>query len=396
MKRFPFKVLFLCVLLPPLAYILTLQGLEGWLKSRETAELNGILIQNQEALFEGRYSVREEVNRNIEAYLRHNFMYSLGIQMSILVKTRDGHILYPGGFQDEGTSLEGPDGLTLFSRKPLDYTEVAAENYRILNDGLVLSVDLRIKHNSWLSNGVLVLYVLTAALILRAFIRKGMLVAEKQAAEQEKMVRHLSEQLKIAESNLSEVKAHEKSYQERIDKLREDKEGLSKDIDGLLEEMEKLEAGLESQKRRKEEMENQVRELREELLNVKEKSQKPKKRKKKSDITDKRFRVLYKNLAFTERALEGFASLPEEVQIKAEEIIHKLNEDDSAVPVKRKVFGKRGKMNILETEFAYSGRLYFQKNSDAKITVVAVGTKNTQDKDLAFLENFNRIKSRGR
>ena len=51
----------------------------------------------------------------------------------------------------------------------------------------------------------------------------------------------------------------------------------------------------------------------------------------------------------------------------------------------RKVFGKGGKMDFLEITFAYSGRLYYQKDSQARKMIVAIGTKNTQEKDLAYL-----------
>jgi hypothetical protein len=130
--------------------------------------------------------------------------------------------------------------------------------------------------------------------------------------------------------------------------------------------------------------------LREDLEQSKEKVRRPHPKKKKIGTTQKRFKTLYKGLSFTDRAIEGFLSLSDEFQLKAEEIIHNLNEDDSLVPVKRKVFGKGGKMNILEVDFSYSGRLYYQKDTKSKIKVVAIGTKNSQEKDLAYLESIRR------
>jgi hypothetical protein len=174
-------------------------------------------------------------------------------------------------------------------------------------------------------------------------------------------------------------------YTDRINAFRKDKSDLARDVDGLLEEIEKQEAGLREQTRLREEMANQVLHLRAELDKV---AMKPKKKKKTVDAAAKRFTVLYKNLAFTERAVEGFLDLTDEFQLKAEEVIHKLNEDESAVSVKRKVFGKGGKVNVLEVVFSYSGRIYYQKDSQAKKTIVAVGTKNTQEKDLAYLESI--------
>ena len=80
-------------------------------------------------------------------------------------------------------------------------------------------------------------------------------------------------------------------------------------------------------------------------------------------------------------------SLTEDVQIKAEEAIHQLNQDPAKVSVRRKVFGKGGKMPILEGEFSYSGRIYFQKTSSDGTKVLAIGTKNSQEKDLKYLES---------
>ena len=385
MKRFPFKILFFCIFLPPVCYMLTLMLLEGYLKKRETSRLNDLVIQNPEALYEGRYTIKEEINRNIREYLSRSFKYKLGVRTHILVKTKDDRILYPAHFGRESLNE------TYFSEphsESLNYPEVGAENYRILNEGLDLSVDVRIKHNSWLSNSILVLYIFMAVLIIRKFIWKGLEETEAQDKEQQKRIRRLSDQLQEAESKLKQVGAKEKEYVERIARLSRDREALSEGIDGLLEEMESLETGLQDHRKLKEEMEFQVLELKEELESQREKLQKPKKMKKSLENTGKRFGVLYKNLAFTDRAVEGFLSLTDDFQLKAEEVIHKLNEDDSQIPVKRKVFGKGGKMNVLEVLFAYSGRVYYQKDTQAKIKVLAIGTKNTQEKDLAYLESI--------
>ena len=385
MKRFPFKILFFCIFLPPVCYMLTITFLEGYLKKRESSRLNDLVIQNPEALYEGRCTVKEGINRNIRGYLSRSFKYKLGVRTHILVKTKDDRILYPAHFGRESLNE------TYFSEphsESLNYPEVAAENYRILNEGLDLSVDVRIKHNSWLSNSILVLYIFIAVLIIRKFIWKGLEETEAQDKEQRQRIGRLSDQLQEAESKLKQVGAKEEEYVERIARLSRDKEALSEDIDGLLEEMERLETGLQDHRKLKEEMELQVLEFKEELESQREKLQKPKKKKKSLENTGKRLGVLYKNLAFTDRAVEGFLSLTDDFQLKAEEFIHKLNEDESRIPVKRKVFGKGGKMNVLEVLFAYSGRIYYQKDTQAKIKVLAIGTKNTQEKDLAYLESI--------
>jgi hypothetical protein len=366
--------------------MMTLNLLEGYLKNREISKLNALLIQNPEALYEGRYSVDEEINRNIQQYLSRSFKYKLGVRTNILVNTKDDRILYPTQHQ---FGRESPDE-TYFSKphpESLNYPEVASENYRILNEGLILSVDVRIKHNSWLSNTILVLYIFIALFIIRKFIWKGIEETEAKDKEQQRHIQQLSNDLVRAQSRLLEEKTRETDLLERISALKRDKKDLSKDVDGLLEEMERLEAGLKDQRRIKEETEVEVLRLMEELDQQKEKFEKPKKKKKKTDVTTRRFNVLYRNLAFTERAVEGFMALNDEFQLKAEEVIHKLNEDDSQVPVKRKVFGKGGKMNVREVRFAYSGRIYFQQNSQSRTRILTIGTKNTQQRDLAYIES---------
>ena len=84
------------------------------------------------------------------------------------------------------------------------------------------------------------------------------------------------------------------------------------------------------------------------------------------------------------KALSAF--LDEQIKIKAEEVIHQLNENPDQVIIKRKVFiGKRDKKSVMEVIFGYKGRLYFHAASDGKVEVLAIGTKNTQARELEYL-----------
>ena len=359
MKHFPAKLLFLSIFLPPICYILTIQLLEGYFQKHETSKLNHLIIQNYEALYEGRYTVKEEINRNLSEYLGQGLKYTLGIRIHILVKTTDDRILYPSQFKKTPKDLGMGGNFSELSTESLNYIVVAAENYRLLNEGLILSITVRIKHNSWLSNSILVFYVFFFVLLLKKYISKRIREERDQEAKQKELIQRYYENLSLAESRLKEVENKEDDYLIKINRLKKDKMGLLEDVDGLLEEMERLDVGLEEQRHLKEEMELEALQLREELDRLREKEQKPRGKKKKIEATTKRFKSLYKNLTFTERAVEGFQYLTDEFQLKAEEIIHNLNEDISLVSAKRKVFGKGGKMNVLEVDFSYSGRLYF-------------------------------------
>jgi FtsZ-binding cell division protein ZapB len=104
--------------------------------------------------------------------------------------------------------------------------------------------------------------------------------------------------------------------------------------------------------------------------------------------TSKRFKTLYKNISIDKRAIFGFLDLTEDMKIKSEEIIHKLNENPKLVPVKRKVFSKKGRLTVQEVIFAYNGRLYFQATKHGRIEILTIGTKNTQAKDLEYLDSI--------
>ena len=94
-ENFPFKILFLCIFLPPVCYILTLNGLEKYLGKQETERVQELMIQDQQALYEGRHTIKEEINRNIGRYLSDDFKHKIGIKTEILVKTGDDRILRP-------------------------------------------------------------------------------------------------------------------------------------------------------------------------------------------------------------------------------------------------------------------------------------------------------------
>lgn len=387
MKDFPFKTLFLGIFMPPIFYVLTLQILENYLHERELTSLNNLILHDYEALYEGRYRVVDEIRRNLGNYLHGNWEYGFGVRTDILVKTKTGQILYPSTRGDGPKPLH-QNGLSNNPGWTFDYMQVASDNYAILNEGLIVSSNLRIEHNSWISNSILVLYVFVSVVLITRAIRKGLTHAQKEEQAQRRLISQYSEKLARTENRLIDIEVKEQEYRKRIKGLNQEKKGLSDDIESLLTEMDQIESGLDRQKILKEEMELEVIELTEELEKLKKKIDKPGKKQKKNEKTHKRFSVLYKNLSFTDRSVEGFLSLTDEFQLKAEEVIHKLNEEGGAIDVRRKVFGRKGKMKILETDFSYSGRIYFQKESVSGIRIIAVGTKNTQEKDITYLENY--------
>lgn len=362
--------------------------IEKYFQKHESHTIRKVLIQNQEALYEGRYPLEEEIERNLSKYFSNDFKYKIGVLTRVLVKTRDQRVLYPRMNYGESFENRSFSNFDEGAGAGLDYIEIAAENYRLLNEGLEVSVDVEVRHNSWLTNAVLLFWVILSAAVLNALVRRKSRIIEEEEARRVKQIESLNEELVHTQSLLDGVSSKEAAYHARIDEIQKERDSLSHDVDSLLEEMEELEAGLEQQRELREDKELKMLALNEEVERLRKKLRKPKKREKEAAQLKKRIHALYKNLELTDRSFEGLASLSSDLQLRAEEVLQALNQDAAQVPVKRKVFGKGGKSHILEAEFAYTGRLYFEKSDGAGVRVLAIGTKNSQVKDLSFLESY--------
>ena len=172
-------------------------------------------------------------------------------------------------------------------------------------------------------------------------------------------------------------------------RLADEKEKKLQSEDEMLEEVVSLEEKLKENIAQQKEQQAEIETLEEKIEQYERDEKKSRKQKDKAaDMVQKRFRTLYKNLMVNDRAAKGFANLTADLQLKAEEIIHQLNDDPSLVTIKRKVFGKKNRETVLEVIFAYKGRLYFRNSKEHGTEIMSIGTKHTQAKDLGFLDNL--------
>jgi hypothetical protein len=149
-----------------------------------------------------------------------------------------------------------------------------------------------------------------------------------------------------------------------------------------------LETKLNENLGRQTSQEEEIRGLKEKIeLLEKEQRREDRGRSKTAAAFQRRFATLYKNIAVSERAVDGLLEMNGEMRLKAEEVIHQLNAAPDLVVIKRKVFGKKNRETVLEVVFAYKGRLYFRRR-EGRVEVVAVGTKNTQERELEFLASL--------
>ncbi|OQY13274.1 MAG: hypothetical protein B6I30_03255 [Desulfobacteraceae bacterium 4572_187] len=382
MKYLSFKILILCILLPPILYIFSLQSIERHLNKRYAKEIGDIYTGDTRPLFDGSVRLQDAINNNIDRYLQSKAILSWGVKAKVTVATKQNTILYPAVFNDEEVSV-----------LPSAPIQVAADNYNLMNEGLVVNVDVILEHNTLLSNTILAFYICISVLVLFLYYKAGIKKARQEDTEKETELARLLEFEKNHTSKLKDlIKVKQKLISEIIkikNKLVHERIRASKNEDDLIKEIVALEENINENIALQNEKQKEINALKEKIKLLEKERQKENKQKTNSyNIVRKRLKTLYKNISVNKRAINGFIDLTDDMKIKGEEIIHKLNEDPSFVSVKRKVFGKKGRATVQEVIFSYKGRLYFRKKKDGQIEILTIGTKNTQAKDLEFLDSI--------
>lgn len=382
MKYLSFKIFILCILLPPIFYIFSIQSMESHLKRRYAKKIEDLYTGDTRPLFDGSVRLKDAISNNINRYLQSKAILSLGVKANVTVTTKKNTILYPTVFNDEENSI-----------LPHNPMQVAADNYNLMNEGLAVNVDLILEHNTLISNTILAFYICVSILILYFYYRAGAKKARQEDTEKETEIARLLESEKNHTSKLKNlIKVKQKLISEIIKikrKLVNERIRASKNEDDLIKEIVALEENINENIALQKEKQEEINALEEKIKLFEKERRKENKQKTNSyNTVRKRFKTLYKNISVNKRAINGFLDLTDDMKIKGEEIIHKLNEDQSLVLVKRKVFGKKGRTTVQEVIFAYKGRLYFRKKKDSQIEILTIGTKNTQIKDLEFLDNI--------
>ncbi|MBI9088817.1 MAG: hypothetical protein JEZ12_06345 [Desulfobacterium sp.] len=383
MKYFPLKTVLLCLMLPPLLYAVLLSQFEKYLTPVYQQKIENHIIGDSESLLNGTVRIRDAVGNNIHSFLANDpFVKWFGPDFDIMVTTREGDVLYPSfGEIDPYMTEDEWDSVT-----------ISHQNYSIMNQGFSVKVITRLRHGTVGSNLVLILLIFIPLAIVLVFYRKGSAKALKEDNETGRRITELVEDRQAYEQIFKDLEKEKRNLFENIKYLRsanlEDKKKASIAEEDMFEEIVSLEQKLQENIDRQQEKESEIDELKEKLKkNERRKSSGPKR--KTFDFSGKRFAALYKNLDMNRRALTGFLELKDDMQIKAEEIIHQLDADMTKVIVKRKVFaGKKNKSPSFEVLFGYNGRLYFRKTDNNRCEVLVVGTKNSQTKDMEYLHNL--------
>ena len=372
-----FKILALCILLPPMLYIASALLIERYAQDRYAREIEESYIGDPQPLLQGSIPLKQAISKNIDRFLQSKALVALGVAVDVAVTTKNGRILYPAAFEpaDEAPLVKDP-------------AAVAAENFALMNQDIKVDVKTRFEHNRLLSNGILITSILLSLLVLffhfRGAARKASIEDHEKSLEIDRLRKLETENIRQLEA----LAAERENLQSELELLKEifsdEQKRAERNEDDLIEEIESLERKLERNIALQGTQQQEISALKEKIES-REKGRRPTRKARPADAVKRRFNVLYKNLALNDRAISGYLDLNEELKLKAEEVIHQLNLDPAAVAIKRKVFGGKGHKTVLEVIFGYKGRLYFRNTGEQRIEVLAIGTKNTQMRELEFL-----------
>ena len=380
MRYFPFKTLILCVLLPPFVYVFSVQLLEKTIQARYDEVLAATYTGDTRDLFDGSTRLKDAIRENVNTFLNSRKLPDWGVRVNVTVKTRDGIYLYPDAYDDPKSEFS-----------VLDSIAVARENFRLLNDGLIKMVDVEIEHNTLISNSILLSCAFVSLIVLFSIYRRGMRMMDEAEVAKQELIDGLAHQRQESLVQLERLESQRISLSSKIESMKgqldRERQKASATEDEMMDELLALEDKISENIAQKDHHFEEINALREKIKQFeKENDAKNRQLLKGADAVRKRFGALYKNIAIHDKAIEGFVDLTEELKIKAEEVVHQLNDNPQMVQIKRKVFGKKNRETVLEVIFAYKGRLFFRKISGNRVEVLAIGTKLTQNKDLVFLD----------
>jgi hypothetical protein len=383
MRFLPFRALLGLVVLPPVMYLLAIQGAESALDGRYQKILARYIPGDTQPLLTGRITLEDALQENIGRLYQEDSLLSRGVLLTVVVRTSKGRRIYPPVYL--GPETDPVD------RSPV---EVASRNYALLDEGLVVASRVNINQNTLVANAILAGCLIVALAGLGALYRRG---TRQQVKEEEKYTReieHWRTREEAQRTMLASMKTDNTSLLKQIDKIKSEMErersAANRNEEELFDEMAQLEAQLQDYLAQQQAQAGLIADLEDQLERFnRARQQQAAHHSRAADAWRKRFTSLYKDTIVADRAVKGFAKLSEALQIKAEEVIHQLNADPEVVAVKRKLFQPKGRETVFEVVFARKGRLYFRRNKNRQVEVLAIGTKNDQGRDLGFLNRLS-------
>lgn len=381
MKFFPLKTFLSLTTILVVFGFLGIGQVEQVLETRYTQDIENIYINDTQPLFDGSIRLADAISTNIDNYLQEKPFFLWGARTDVTVTAGGKTLLYPVTI-DQDAALMAPQ-----SRQ-----EIAAENYRLMNQGLQVKVDLILEWNSFFVITIFLIQLVIFVVMFSSLYFRSTRKARREYMERQEELNRLYELEEHHSTRLRSLNTEKDQLAAEIDQARDNleeyRQKASKNEDAMIDEIILLEEKVRQNLELMHQVEQENASLKEVTGEYEQRLQEGKKKTAAYGNIEKRFKTLYPNILMHKRALDNFLTLSPDLKIKAEVVIRQLDADTTAVDIKRKVELRKSREKIFEAMFAYSSRLYFRNTKSGKIEVLAIGAKNSQVKDLAFLENF--------
>ena len=407
MKYFPFKTVLFCIFAIPVFYTMTLVGAEKGLIYFYRDKIEAVLPAEAVSFSDNGFVVGPLVQNCIEKFVKKTPLLEwFKLFPAISIHRNSDEFIYvyrmrknvgtPAFHGIYKTVLEGGKEDGVSTPKTTENPIAIGDNPNSDEEGpssdITMEVMIPLCHNSLFSNLILLLYVFISCSLFLIFYHRGTLKAEREERRRVGDIRKLRSDEQNHVEKLELLKVERGFLAEQLKEVKSEFQERSRRAsiteDELFDEIAKLEKKLDENRSDQSDKEGEIADLKEQLEKLERRKGGGKKRKL-TAILEKRLAILYKNIDMHRKALTGMMDLSDEMQIKAEEVIHQLNDDPASVTVKRKVFaGKKNRTASFEVLFSYNGRLYFRNLDGNRAEVLIIGTKNSQDKDMEFLHDL--------
>lgn len=383
MVKLRLSIIWVFIVIPLVLYVAGLHYLEQYAGRHIQTELEKVYLGDVARLLDGGQPLTAAIQQNVQRYLNHSTWKAMGCRIAVTVKTRQNTLLYP---------LYGADDPAPEDKDPRPM-QIAIINYRLMNETPEVVTTLGIPQNSLLAFTLLGFCMLLSfggiSFYYFQWYRRHNAYAQHQAEEQSRLKRQ-GEQYRLQMTTLEqEHELMSDELQQMQSALRLEKDKTNANEEEMLAEIVALEEKISKKTRRYEKQQEELAQLQIKLERVeKAHSKKQASNSKPAEMARKRLSTLYKNIQIEDRAVAGYMNLTEELKIKCEEVLHQLDDNPSMIQIKRKVFGKKNRATVLEVVFGYKGRLYYRLQTNRIAEVLVIGTKNSQQTDLVYLDRL--------
>jgi len=267
-------------------YLGTIRLAERYFQTRYTNELENTYLGDTRRLYDVCVRLEDAVAANVQRFLRSKPLIGHGLSVKVTVVTGKGTILYPSVFNREETVPAMMNPMT-----------VAVENFDLLQNRIMMTLDVSVRHLGLFPNLILLLYVTLAGLVLFLHYRSASKKYQQDEDSRRSELRLLRQKEADVTGRLTGLDREKGALTLELNRLKEtladEKNRASHNEDALIEEIESLEGKLDTNLEHQLDQQRQI-DAREKKIEQLEKSERRNEKQRNKAVQDvgRRFKTL--------------------------------------------------------------------------------------------------------